>query len=71
MKITNYKDETFNHSNIYLQGGAQKEGQNETVVVFTNGEIFARSSHKMWTMYKSLIVQKHILDWRTFAYLAQ
>ena len=39
MKITNYKDETFNHSNIYLQGGAQKEGQNETVVVSTNGEI--------------------------------
>ena len=32
---------------VKVQGGAQKEGQNETVVVSTNGGIFARFFHKM------------------------
>ena len=32
---------------VKVQGGTQKEGQNETVVVSTNGGIFARFFHKM------------------------
>ena len=60
---------TKNAKKVYVQGRAQKEEQNETVVVSTNGGIFARFFHKMWTMYKSFMVQKHILDWRTFTYL--